>query len=47
LGILDLAAHRGLIRLSNAVERLKNTNFRCRPEVLNALLARHSLEGKE
>jgi len=28
LGILDLAASRGLIRLSEAVERLKNTSFR-------------------
>jgi predicted nucleic acid-binding protein len=28
LGILDLAAARGLIRLSEAVERLKNTSFR-------------------
>ena len=41
LGILDLAAGRGLIRLSDAVERLKNTSFRCHPRVLDALLARH------
>jgi predicted nucleic acid-binding protein len=42
LGILDLAAGRGLIRLSDAVGRLKNTSFRCHPNVLDALLARHS-----
>jgi predicted nucleic acid-binding protein len=42
LGILDLAASRGMIRLVDAVERLKNTSFRCRPDMLDALLARHS-----
>jgi len=42
LGILDLAARRGLIRLDHAFERLKDTNFRCHPEVMDALLARHS-----
>ena len=42
LGILDLAASRGLIRLDDAVERLRNASFRCRPDVLDALLARHS-----
>ena len=42
LGILDLAAGRGLIRLRDAVGRLKNTSFRCHPDVLDALLARHS-----
>jgi predicted nucleic acid-binding protein len=42
LGILDLAASRGMIRVKDAVERLKNTSFRCHPDVLDALLARHS-----
>ena len=46
LGILDLAASRGMIRLNDAVERLKDTSFRCRPDVLDALLARHSPKGK-
>ena len=41
LGILDLAARRGLIRLKEVVERLKATSFRCRSDVLDALLARH------
>jgi len=46
LGILDLAATRGLIRLNEAVEHLKNTSFRYPPDVLDALLARHSPKGK-
>ena len=46
LGILDLAASRGMIRLNDAVERLKNTSFRCRPDVLDALLAQYSPQGK-
>lgn len=41
LGILDLAARRGLILLGDALERLKATNFRYRPEILDALLAGH------
>jgi len=46
LGILDLAATRGLIRLNEAVEHLKNTSFCYPPDVLDALLARHSPKGK-
>src|SRR5271166_4856963 len=42
LGILDLAAGRGLIRLGDVIARLKNTSFRCHPDILAALLARHS-----
>jgi len=42
LGILDLAASRGMIRINDAVERLRNTSFRCHPDILDALLARHS-----
>src|SRR5438045_1200495 len=40
LGILDLAATRGLIRLDVAIERLKQTSFRYPPDVVEALLAR-------
>jgi predicted nucleic acid-binding protein len=47
LGILDLAANRGLVRLSGVLERLKTTSFRCRPEIIDALLARHAEEGKD
>jgi predicted nucleic acid-binding protein len=42
LGILDLAAGRGLVQLNDAIGRLKATSFRCHPDVLDALLARHS-----
>jgi predicted nucleic acid-binding protein len=41
LGVLELAARRKLIDLAGTVRRLKATNFRCRPEILDALLARH------
>ena len=40
LGILDLAAERGLIDLEEAVDRLKQTNFRYRQEIIDALLNR-------
>ena len=38
LGILDLAAKRGLIDLRDALDRLKSTNFRYRQAILDALL---------
>ena len=38
-GVLDLAARRGLIDLATAFGRLKATNFRYRPEIMDALLA--------
>lgn len=38
LGILDLAAKRGLIDLRDALDRLKRTNFRYRQAILDALL---------
>jgi predicted nucleic acid-binding protein len=41
LGILDLAARRKLIDLRSAVERLKQTNFRYRREIVEGLLAQH------
>jgi len=40
LGLLDLAARRQLIRLHEAFERLKNTNFRYPPDLMALLLAR-------
>jgi len=40
LGILDLAARRGLIDLAECFERLKATNFRYRPAMLDDILAR-------
>jgi predicted nucleic acid-binding protein len=46
LGVLDLAARRGLINLAAVVARLKATNFRYRPEILDALLAAHASNGQ-
>jgi predicted nucleic acid-binding protein len=38
LGILDLAAQRGLVRLSPTVDRLRSTSFRATPSLLHSLL---------
>jgi predicted nucleic acid-binding protein len=40
LGVLELAARRGLIDLASALTRLKTTNFRYPPAMMDALLAR-------
>jgi predicted nucleic acid-binding protein len=40
LGVLGLAAERGLIKLADAFERLKGTNFRYRQEIMDRLLER-------
>jgi predicted nucleic acid-binding protein len=40
LGIMDLAARRGLIDLAEVFRRLKATNFRYRPQMLEDLLER-------
>lgn len=45
LGVLDLAARRGLADLALALTRLKATNFRVAPKMLDDLLARHQREG--
>jgi predicted nucleic acid-binding protein len=42
LGVLDLAARRGLVDLATAFTKLRATNFRYPPEVMAALLAQHS-----
>ena len=44
LGILNLAAKGKLIDLPHAIERLKQTNFRYRKEIIERLLAQH-LDG--
>jgi len=41
LGIMDEAASRGLLDLSEAIERLQHTNFRIAPYILRSLLYRH------
>jgi predicted nucleic acid-binding protein len=40
LGVLDLAASRGLVDLAASFNRLKATNFRYRSDLLDAILAR-------
>jgi predicted nucleic acid-binding protein len=41
LGVLDVAARRGFIDFTTAVQRLKRTNFRYPPEIIDSLLAQH------
>jgi predicted nucleic acid-binding protein len=41
LGVLDLAATRGLVNLREALDRLTRSNFRYRPELIAALLTKH------
>ncbi|MBZ5523282.1 MAG: DUF3368 domain-containing protein [Acidobacteriia bacterium] len=41
IGVLDLAARRGMVRLVDAFALLKNTNFRYPQEIADALLAQH------
>jgi predicted nucleic acid-binding protein len=38
LGVLSLAARRGLVDLADAFARLKRTNFRYRQEIVDELL---------
>jgi predicted nucleic acid-binding protein len=42
LGVLDLAAERGAVDLADCLDRLKRTNFRYRPELLDAVLKKHT-----
>jgi predicted nucleic acid-binding protein len=45
IGILDLAAERGLVDLPAAVSRLRQTNFRRSESMLDALLEKHGQGG--
>jgi predicted nucleic acid-binding protein len=45
LGVLDLAAQGGLMNFAQAVERLRQTNFRSPEALLDALLKKHAQEG--
>lgn len=40
-GVLDLAARRGFLDLATAFARLRTTNFRYPPKIMDALLAKH------
>lgn len=41
LGILDLAAQQGMVNFTQAVDRLRQTNFRIAKELLDVLLEKH------
>lgn len=45
LGVLDRAAVRGLVNLRDVLDGLKRTNFRYRPELIDALLKKHEDEA--
>jgi len=45
LGVLVRAARRGMVELEATFTRLRGTNFRYSPELLETLLARHSERG--
>ena len=42
LGVLDLAARRGLVTLSDALRRLEDTTFRVSPRLIGLIKARES-----
>ncbi len=46
LGLLDLGARRQLLKLDEAFARLKTTNFRYPPEIMDAVLAQAN-EGRK
>ncbi len=46
LGILDLAARRGMVDLADALARLRTTNFRRREGLFDALLKQHQRGGQ-
>lgn len=47
LGILDLAAERGIIDFTAAIRRLEQTNFRRPAELMNLLLKKHGRRNVE
>lgn len=47
LGVLDLAARRGLVDLVDVFDRLKGTNFRYRQSLFDALLKKHEDRGAQ
>jgi predicted nucleic acid-binding protein len=46
IGLLDRAANRGLIEIGLVVGRLKATNFRYRPQLLDEVVTRHRKDAK-
>lgn len=47
LGVLDMAAQRGLIDFGQAVERLRQTSFRIPEALLDSMLKKHAGNGSD
>jgi len=47
LGVLDLAAQRGLIHFAQAANRLRRTSFRIPGELLDSLMKKHAQQGRD
>jgi predicted nucleic acid-binding protein len=45
LGVLDLAAERGLVRFEEAIQKLDSTSFRRPQTLVDALLKKHGISG--
>jgi predicted nucleic acid-binding protein len=45
LGVLDLAAQRGLVNFAQAIDRLRRTTFRIPEALLDSLVKRHAQQG--
>jgi predicted nucleic acid-binding protein len=45
LGVLDLAAQRGLVNFAQAVNRLRRTTFRIPEALLDSLMKKHAQQG--
>ena len=45
LGVLDIAAERGLVNFAQAVTRLRRTTFRIPEALLDSLMTKHANEG--
>jgi predicted nucleic acid-binding protein len=45
LGVLDLAAQRGLVDFAQAVGRLRQTTFRVPKAILDSLIKKHARQG--
>jgi predicted nucleic acid-binding protein len=45
LGVLDLAAQRGLVNFAQAVDRLRRTTFRIPEALLDSLITKHAQQG--
>ena len=46
VGVLDLAAQRGLVNFAQAANRLRRTNFRIPGELLDSLTKKHAQQGR-